>query len=134
MNIKSRNKRDANFSMSSMTDIIFLLLIFFMLTSSMVVPNPLGLEIPQSNEQAPATTPRVAVSIDKDLNYFIGTTLVSSDELGVLLRAEIAKSSEPENATVMLYTNKKVPTKNVAQVMKIANDLKIKMILATLKK
>ena len=73
MALKTRNKVNANFSMSSMTDIVFLLLIFFMVTSTLITPNALKLLLPKSSNQT-ASNPITSVSIDKNYNYYIETT------------------------------------------------------------
>lgn len=70
MALKKRNKVNAAFSMASMTDIVFLLLIFFMLSSTLVAPNALKLLLPQSNNQT-AAKPVTTISITKDLQYYI---------------------------------------------------------------
>lgn len=69
MALKRRQKISPSFSMSSMTDLIFLLLIFFMITSTMVSPNAIKVLLPQGSEQTSAK-PMVRVIIDKDLNYY----------------------------------------------------------------
>ena len=70
MAVKRRHKIDATFSMASMTDVIFLLLIFFMITSTIVFPNSIKVNLPQSNQQA-AAKPLTRVTIDENLNYYI---------------------------------------------------------------
>ena len=70
MALKRKTKREANFSMASMTDIIFLLLIFFMITSTVVVPNAIKITLPQSQKQT-AAKPLSRVTIDKNLNYYV---------------------------------------------------------------
>jgi biopolymer transport protein ExbD len=127
MNLRPRSKILAEFNMSSMTDIIFLLLIFFMLTSTLVSPNALKLLLPNSSSQTRAKS-NIAISIDKDLKYYFGTDAVSLEEL----RGKIqAKASSEEDPTIVLNVEKSVPIDNVVQVMNIGNELKVKMILAT---
>lgn len=128
MNIKSRNKRSAEFSMSSMTDIVFLLLIFFMLTSTLVAPNALKLLLPSSNSQtlAPQT---IEVSIDETFKFYVGAEEVNIDQLPSKIAA-VAQKEGPET-TIVLRSDKSVPIEQVVKVMNIANELKIKMILAT---
>ena len=128
MALKSRNKVSADFSMSSMTDIVFLLLIFFMVTSTLIAPNALKLLLPQSNSQAPSK-PQVTVSITKDLQYFIGEQSVSSlDNLEYQLRVKLANEEEP---TLSLHVDKSVAMEEVVKVMNIAKDNKFRVILAT---
>lgn len=127
MSIKSRNKVSAQFSMSSMTDIIFLLLIFFMLTSTLVSPNALNLLLPSSNSQTQATQ-TVSVSINKDKEYFVGSVRVPLSQIQTVLQKELAGQAEK---TVVLNADKSVPIENVVEIMSIANDMNVKMILAT---
>ena len=128
MSLKSRNKVSAEFSMSSMTDIVFLLLIFFMVTSTLIAPNALKLLLPESNSQAPSK-PQVTVSITKDFQYFIGETKVSSlSDLEYKLRVKLAKEEKP---TLSLHVDKSVPMGEVVKVMNIAKDNKFRVILAT---
>jgi len=131
MALKSRNKIDSSFSMSSMTDIVFLLLIFFMVTSTLVAPNALKLLLPSSNSQTEAN-PIATVSI-KDMNdgtysYAVGTTACDPSEIELLLRKEVAGQAEPY---VSLHVDKSVPMEEVVKVMNIAKDNEYKLILAT---
>lgn len=132
MALKRRNKADASFNMSSMTDIIFLLLIFFMLTSTVVHPNAIKLMLPQSTEQTSAK-PLTRVTIDKELNYYVAfgkdtERQVSFDEIEpFLLQVE---SEEPE-MYVALYADETIPYGEVVKVLNIANKNKFKLVIAT---
>lgn len=131
MALKRRNKVDASFSMSSMTDIVFLLLIFFMVTSTLIAPNALKLLLPQSNNQT-AAKPITTVSITKDLKYYVNTngTLkrVAFSEIEPALQRAIGDNPE---AYVSLHADQSVPIEQVVRVMNIAKRNKYKMILAT---
>jgi biopolymer transport protein ExbD len=127
MNLKTRNKRQVDFSMSSMTDIVFLLLIFFMLTSTLVSPNALKLLLPKSSGKTLANQ-SISVSIDQDKNFYFGQDQVTPEQLEARL-TEIANTEE--EATVVLNAERSVPIEEVVKVMGMANKLKIKMILAT---
>lgn len=113
--------------MSSLTDIIFLLLIFFVLTSTLVSPNALKLLLPSSNNQtrAPQT---VSVSIDKRLNHYVGSKKVTLSQLKGELQRNLSGTNDE---TIVLNAEKSVPVDNIVQVMNVANDLNLKMILAT---
>jgi biopolymer transport protein ExbD len=127
MNLRSRSKIQAEFNMSSMTDIIFLLLIFFMITSTLVSPNALKLLLPNSSSKTRAKS-NIIVSIDENKQYYFGKEPVSIE----MLRSKIEqKANAEQDPTVVLNVDKTVPVDNVVQVMNIGNDLKIKMILAT---
>ncbi len=132
MSLSSRNKVSVQFSMSGMTDIVFLLLIFFMLTSTLVVPNALKLLLPQSNNQT-AAKPVTSVSITKDLKYYLEKTEIPfanlEKELQRNLRAYRLKYNE--DPTVSLYADRTVPLEHVVKVMNIARRNNYKLILAT---
>jgi biopolymer transport protein ExbD len=127
MAIKSRNKVSPNFNMSSMTDIVFLLLIFFMLTSTLVSPNALKLLLPSSSSKtlAPQT---VSVSITKDLNYFVDERQVEFDFLEPILLDKMGNN--PENS-IILHVDKQIAVEEAVKVMDIASRNKFKMVLAT---
>ncbi len=131
MGLKRRNKINATFSMSSMTDIVFLLLIFFMVTSTLVAPNALKLLLPQSNSQT-AAKPVTTISITKDLQYFINddgaVKRVAFQEIEPFLAQRFGGQEE---AYVSLHAEKTVPIEEVVKVMNIARKNQLKLILAT---
>ena len=127
MALSSRNKVSVQFSMSGMTDIVFLLLIFFMITSTLIAPNALKLLLPQSKHQTTAN-PITTVSITKDAQFFIETRRVSISELETELYKRLKDEPEP---TVALHVDENVPMKEVVKVMNIAKDNRYKLILAT---
>lgn len=129
MALRSRNKVNVNFSMSSMTDIVFLLLIFFMVTSTLIHPNALKLLLPQSSNQTKAK-PLTTVSITGDLNYYIEGNPVA---LSNLERELIDKIGNNEDVYISLHADKTVDIEHVVKVMNIAKRNKFKMILATSK-
>ncbi|MCF0191366.1 MAG: biopolymer transporter ExbD [Marinilabiliaceae bacterium] len=127
MALKRSNKISASFSMSSMTDIVFLLLIFFMLTSTLVHPNALKLLLPQSANQTSAK-PQTSVSVTKDLRYYVESRRVSFEELEPTLQAKLGQN---EDMYIALHVDESVPMKEVVKVMNIAKKNKYKLILAT---
>jgi len=127
MALSSRNKVSVQFSMSGMTDIVFLLLIFFMITSTLIAPNALKLLLPQSKHQTTAN-PITTVSITQDAQFFIETRRVSISELETELYKRLKDEPEP---TVALHVDENVPMKEVVKVMNIAKDNRYKLILAT---
>ena len=130
MAIKSRNKISPTFSMSSLTDIIFLLLIFFMLTSTLVAPNALNLVLPSSNIQSPVNN-TMSVEIDRKKQYAVDGKKVPLSQIKSIMRKRI---NSQKDITVVLNADKSVPIENVVEIMNIANDLKVKLVLATQKK
>lgn len=131
MALKRRNKVEASFSMSSMTDLVFLLLIFFMVTSTLIAPNALKLLLPESNNQT-AAKPLTTVSITADLKYYVNidgdVRRVSFDEIEPALQKSIGDNPD---AFVSLHADKTVPVEQVVKIMNIAKRNKYKMILAT---
>ncbi len=127
MALRSRSKIDATFSMSSMTDVVFLLLIFFMITSTLVNPNAIKLLVPQSKQQA-AAKPQTSVSISRDLTYYVGTTPVRFNQIEAELRKRIGGE---EDVYISLHVDENVPMREVVKVMNIAKNNQYKVILAT---
>ena len=118
--------------MSSMTDVIFLLLIFFMVTSTVVFPNAIKVLLPQSKKQTSAT-PLARVTIDKDLNYYVAfgnerEHSVSFDEITPWLQN--MQLEEPD-MYVALYADETVPYSEVIKILDIANREHFRMVLAT---
>ena len=130
--LKRKTKTIETFSMSSMTDIIFLLLIFFMITSTMVTPNAIKVLLPQGSQQTSAK-PLARVIIDKQLNYY--SAFGNEDEMPIdpekitdFLKE--CATEEPE-MYVALYADERVPYREIVRVLNIANENNFKMVLAT---
>ena len=113
--------------MSSMTDIVFLLLIFFMLTSTLVSPNALKLLLPQSSAKT-LEKQTLSVSITPDFQYYVGNQRVDVANLESILREKLANEAEP---AVILHVDKSVPIEYAVKVMDVANRMKVKLVLAT---
>lgn len=127
MKFKRRNKASAAFSMASLTDIIFLLLIFFVINSEM--PNALKLILPNATGKTPASK-SISVSLSKDLTYMVNSQVVVFEDLKSTLSNEIAKSNSDET-TVVLKIDKDVSLEKAVEILDIGNQLKVSMILAT---
>lgn len=120
MAIQSRNKRRADFSMASMSDLVFLLLIFFMLTSTLVAPNAIKLLLPQSNSRTIEKPPKITISINKDYNYFLQGVQVNEN----MLKAGLFEMLEgQESASIRLESDRTVPVQYVVNVIDIVNDV-----------
>ncbi|MFK7050777.1 MULTISPECIES: biopolymer transporter ExbD [Flavobacterium] len=125
MNLRGRNKVSAEFNMSSMTDIVFLLLIFFMLTSTMVTTNALDLVLPKAKGKTD-NNKSISISIDKDKEYYIDKQPVAQNEIETKLLTILNK----ENKSVVLRVAEGVPIEKAVYVMDIANRNQIKIVLA----
>ncbi|MDO5105564.1 biopolymer transporter ExbD [Capnocytophaga sp.] len=124
MKIRGRNKVSPEFSMSSMTDIVFLLLVFFMITANS--PNALDLLLPKAKGKS-TNTQNVSVSINKDLNYFIDKKPIDVANLEQELRTALQGVDKP---TIILRVEESVPIEKAVTVMDIANQNQYKVILA----
>lgn len=126
MNLRGRNKIDAGFNMSAMTDIVFLLLIFFMLTSTAVATDALDLILPKAKGKTMAQQ-NISVSITNDLVYYIDNERVGEPALESLINNKLAGIEEP---TIILRAEEGVPIEHAVKVMDIANRNQYKIILA----
>lgn len=132
--LKRKNRISPQFSMSSMTDIIFLLLVFFMITSTLVSPNAIKVLLPQSAQQTSAK-PLARVIIDRDLNWYaaygkdVEMPIMEEDLTQFLLEYQ---NQEPE-MYVALYADESVPYSEIVKVLNIANENSFKVVLATRK-
>jgi len=126
MDLRGRNKVTPEFNMSSMTDIVFLLLIFFMLASTLVSVNAIDILLPKASGKT-ENKKSVSVSIKKDLSYYIDQKIVGESVLESQLIDLLSDETKP---TIVLRAEKSVPVENVVMVMDIANRNKFKVILA----
>jgi biopolymer transport protein ExbD len=125
--MKRRNKVSAEFSMSSLTDIIFLLLIFFMLTSSMVQIN---VELPESDSKTVAPTD-ITVMMTKDGKLTFNGKKTTVKALKSQIQSKVGQQKNQENATVAIVAEKGVQWNKVNEIMTIAASLRMKAIIAT---
>ncbi|MFD0760948.1 ExbD/TolR family protein [Lutibacter aestuarii] len=126
MDIRGRNKINPNFNMSSMTDIVFLLLIFFMITSTLVTTSALDILLPKASGKT-ENRKSVSVSITKNLAYYINNSKVSEASLEQDLLSLLAGKESP---TIVLRAEEGVPIEKAVKIMDIANRNRFKVILA----
>ena len=133
MSLKKRNKVEAGFAMSSMTDLIFLLLLFFVMASTMSSPNDIKINLPQA--RAKTTTKQVVakVSIDNLGNYFVALgkqkpVQIASEDLEMYLTGVQQQDSA---MYIALHADQDIAYKEVVHVLDIANQHKMKIVIAT---
>ena len=126
MGLQQKNKVDASFSMSSMTDIIFLLLIFFMITSSFITPSGLSVNLP-SSETSDIVMQEVTVSVTKDLQFSVNDQLVTREQLKSVLTPLL----EGKKGQVVLHLDKEVPVEYLVEIGGIAAGLGANVSIAT---
>ncbi|MCQ2292255.1 MAG: biopolymer transporter ExbD [Bacteroidales bacterium] len=138
-----QNKVDTTFSATSMSDLVFLLLIFFMLTSTMVSPNAINLILPKSTSDKQLVSKNIEVYINADLQYFVNpegsaAQPIAYEELLPALQDAAGKDNS-DNKSIILRADKSVPVENVVALMDVLNELnesypeesRYKMVLAT---
>ncbi|MCU0417280.1 MAG: biopolymer transporter ExbD [Cytophagaceae bacterium] len=129
MQLKRRNKITTEFNMSSMTDLVFLLLIFFLLTSTFVTPSALPVSLPSTDKEVNTKPTEIAITISKDLRYLVGNKESSLSTMENDIKASI--SGDIKNTFVTLHVDKDVPTEYFVKVASICNSLGLKVSLAT---
>jgi len=127
MAISKRNKISITFSTAGMTDIVFILLIFFMLTSTLVHPTALKLLLPKGSSQTSAK-PLTTISITSDLKYFIEQEQINFEDLEAALKEKLGDTPD---TYISLHADKSIPWENVVRVLNIAQSNNYKLIIAT---
>ncbi len=128
MNLKSKNKFRPEVSTSSLSDIMFFLMLFFLITSTLISPSVIKLTLPNSKYQQSIRKSEVSISISKDLKYFINNKSIQFSEL----ESELLKTTpDLSNVTVVIRCDNSIPVQELVNVLQIGNKLKVKMILAT---
>ena len=122
MAIKSRFKNNVEFNMSTQADLVFLLLIFFMITSTLVSPNAIKLLLPNSSSKT-ASKQSFEVYISENLEYSIsqGKSLIAVEESNLNLAMEERLLLESEDAAVVIRADKSVPVQNLVYVIDAVN-------------
>jgi biopolymer transport protein ExbD len=126
MNLGSKSKIDASFSMASMTDLIFLLLVFFMLTSSFVTPSGLPVNLPTSKSST-IEVQKVSVTVTQDLKYYVDDKQITKGTLEGELKSRLVGTG----GSVILHIDKSVPSEHLVYVAGIATSLEAKVVVAT---
>ncbi len=126
MDLKTRNKVEVSFSMASMTDLIFLLLIFFMLTASFVTPSGLPVNLPTSKAST-IEVQKVSITVTKDLQYYVNDQKVTKETLEAALKPLLSSPA----GVVVLHIDESVPTKELVFVAGVATSLEARVTLAT---
>jgi biopolymer transport protein ExbD len=128
MNLRRRNRAVGEVYSASLNDIMFFLLLFFLITSTMATPNVLKLLLPNAKSSTQSVKHPITISVTEDLKYALNNTPIKSDELEPALVKLIAGQPDP---TALLKVDKTVQVQNLVDLLDIGNRLKIKMVLAT---
>jgi biopolymer transport protein ExbD len=129
MNLRKRTKgASAEIHTSAMNDIMFFLLLFFLIASTVTNPNVIKLMLPKSSSGQSVSKKTITVSITKDLKYYVDKKEIAVSDLNNTLLGYKSLATE---LTIVLYVDKTVAIQDVVQVMDIAQKLNIKLVLAT---
>jgi biopolymer transport protein ExbD len=128
MNLRSKNKFRAEISTSSLSDIMFFLMLFFLIMSTLISPSVIKLTLPNSKYHQTVRKTEISISITKDLSYFINNQKVAFSDIEKELSRKIENIPD---VTVVIRCDNKIPVQELVNILQIGNKLKIKMILAT---
>ncbi|MAD31444.1 MAG: biopolymer transporter ExbD [Cryomorphaceae bacterium] len=130
MNLRSRSKVSAEVNMSSMTDLVFLLLIFFILASTLVTSSALDIVLPKSGAQT-VKKKNITLTVNEALEFDVNGTIVSYDQVEQRLKVEASKLTDNEQAVVVLRADQSIPTGETVRLLDIGYRNNLKMIIAT---
>ena len=128
MNLRKRQRGNVEVHTSALNDIIFFLLLFFLLASAVANPNVVKLFLPRSNSGQSIPQKTINVSITKDLEYYVEKKQVDAENL--FQSIETYQKANPD-LTIILYADRTIAIENVIELTDIANKLKVKLVLAT---
>ena len=131
MNIKRKRHFKPEVSTSSLNDIMFFLLLFFLIVSSLANPNVIKLLLPNSKSAQNLNKQQISISITKDKRYFIDNRQIAFNDLEPLLKSRVRSLQEP---TVILRLENSLTVQDLVDVLEIGNRLQVKMVMATNKK
>ena len=128
MNIKRKRHFKAEVSTSSLNDIMFFLLLFFLIVSALANPNVIKLLLPNSKSAQNLNKQQITISVTKDKSYFIDNRQIAFNDIEPLLKSRISSLQEP---TVILRLENSLTVQDLVDILEIGNRLKVKMVMAT---
>jgi biopolymer transport protein ExbD len=128
MNLRKRRERTVEIYTASLNDIMFFLLLFFLITSTLATPNVLKLLLPNAKSSTQSVKHPITISVTSDLQYAVNNTPVAEEILEATLADAIKNQTDP---TALVKIDKSVQVQNLVDLLDIGNRLKIKMVLAT---
>jgi len=128
MIINRKKQFKAEVSTSSLNDIMFFLLLFFLIVSSLANPNVIKLLLPNSKSAQNLSKQQISISVTKDKKYYIDSHQINFDDIEPLLKARISTLQEP---TIILRMEATLTVQDLADLLEIGTRLKVKMVMAT---
>ncbi len=134
MKIERRKSRAAEVYTASLNDIMFFLLLFFLIISTMVTPAAIKVALPNAQNSTEVVTKKnIQLAITADHRYFLDDREIIFEEIEPALRAIVAEKAENEEVNVLLQADKSLNLQDVVSVIDIGNTVKVKMVLFTQK-
>lgn len=130
MNLRQKNKAGAEIFTSAMNDIMFFLMLFFIIVSTLLNPNVIKLSLPSAKNTQSLHKKEILLSVNRDLQYFVNNKQIPFEQLQSVLATETNKDKE---AFVVLRCDNTLAIQQLVNVLEIGNKLNVKMILATKK-
>jgi len=130
MNLRSRRKVSAEVNMSSMTDLVFLLLIFFILASTLVTSSALDIILPKSGAQT-VKKKNITLTVNEDLEFDLNGSIISYDQVESRLKAAASELSADEEPVIVLRADQSIPTGETVRILDIGYRNNMRMIIAT---
>ncbi len=135
MKIKARNKAKPEFSIASMTDLVFLLMIYFLLTSTIIAPNVMKVNLPSATVEQQTNSNAIEVGLSADMQYYVGPNIVSFADLESRIKEEITRQNNTEYPpTVVLSIDKTVQFNYAVELMEICNNIPTRLVIKALPK
>lgn len=133
MQLRRRSRTQSEVSTASLNDIMFFLMLFFLIMSTMVAPSVIKINLPKTNAGKAVSKKNIVLAVDSNLTYFLNNKPIAFDDIENQLANYVATDTT-QNPTVLLQASKKISVQDLVDVMSLGNKLKLKMVLATTNK
>jgi biopolymer transport protein ExbD len=130
INLKKKNEKDAEIFTSAMNDIMFFLMLFFIIISTLLNPSMINVTLPKSQSSQSIHKKEINLTVTKEMSYFLNNDQVPYGEIENRLKAELQKQPE---IVVMLRIDNTLPIQNLVDILSMGNRINTKIVLATAK-
>ena len=133
MQLRRRSRTTSELNTHSLNDIMFFLMLFFLIMSTMVAPSVIKINLPKTSAGKAVSKQNIVLAVDSNLQYYINDQPITFDQLKPPL-TEIAGKDTAQESTIVLQASRKISVQDLVDVMTVGSDLKLKMVLATTNK
>jgi biopolymer transport protein ExbD len=133
MQLRRRSRTTSELNTHSLNDIMFFLMLFFLIMSTMVAPSVIKINLPKTSAGKAVSKQNIVLAVDSNLQYYINDQPINFDQLKPTL-TEIAGKDTAQESTIVLQASRKISVQDLVDVMTVGSDLKLKMVLATTNK